>query len=173
MIPILIVLLGCPREEAGPDIRGGGYPVAQLSPAARAAVYDRALRESFDVNEALVLLIDPARLPRAGGWQRDERVPSPVLSSLEGLGAVRGRCEATGDTTHAPRCDHVRPGYVVRVSDIFDRAGDSVRVFVAWDQYQPAAEAGTRGRFSFEDGYDLIPNGNAWRVVRRARRSRT
>jgi hypothetical protein len=94
------------------------------------------------------------------------------LSALEGLGAVRGRCESGGDTTYAPRCENARPGYVVRLSDIFDRPGDSVRVFLTWDRYQPRGVEGALGRYSFEDGYDLVPDGDRWRVVRRSRRSR-
>jgi hypothetical protein len=143
-----------------------------MSPPQRAAVYDRALREAFNVNDdALVLLIDPARLPRTGGMARGDRIPAPVLGALEARRTVRGRCEPAVDTTRAARCDSTRPGYVVRLSDIFDRTGDSVRVFIAVERYQPVGTEGTFGRFAFEDGYDLVPAVAGWRVVRRARRS--
>jgi hypothetical protein len=158
-------------EKAAADLRGEGAPVAQIPPAERAAIYDRALRAAFDVNEALVLLVDPAKLPRSGGVARGDRIPAPVLAALERLGSVRGRCEPAVDTTRAARCQHASAGYVVRMSDVFDRAGDSVRVFIAVERYQPAGEQGYVARFAFEDGYDLVPKGAGWRVVRRGRKT--
>jgi hypothetical protein len=160
----------CARPEQSADLRGAGHPVARLSPADRAAAYDVALRQVFDVDSALTLLVDPAALPRDGGYERAHPIPGPVLLALRSNGAVRGTCEpARSEPGHAPSCRAGRAGYVVRLSDIFQLPGDTVRLFVAVERYR-TPDAGSVKRFAFEDGYELSRAARGWSVEKRARR---
>ena len=65
----LCLLLACSRDA--PDdsgvMRGRGLKPALLAPAAEAAVYDAAVRASFDVEPGLLLMLHPRRLPRSAG----------------------------------------------------------------------------------------------------------
>jgi hypothetical protein len=143
-----------------------------LQPAVRAAAYDAALRESFDVDSALVLLVDPALLPRDGSYVRDDPLPGPVIRVLRESGTVRGVCEpARPDPRGAPRCPAPLPGYAVRFSEVYQMPGDTVRLFVAAERFRTTQGAGPAQRFAFESGFQLVRRGARWVVVRQARRT--
>ena len=58
---LLVNVIACgDRGGDGPDVRGNGLRPAALDDHGRALVYDAALRQAFDVDSALVLLVDPA-----------------------------------------------------------------------------------------------------------------
>lgn len=165
---------GCERRAgASDDVRGAGLPVATLPPAAAAAAYDAALRESFDVDSALVLVVDPARLPRDGSLQRQQRMDDAVVSALIAGRTVRDSCEPhRPEPRRAPQCPTSGPGYVVRFSDIYQMTGDSARLFVAAERFQTRSGIGPAGRFAFESGFQLVRRGGRWTVVAEGRRQK-
>ncbi|MFL5560466.1 MAG: hypothetical protein ACJ79K_03240 [Gemmatimonadaceae bacterium] len=158
------------RGGDGPDVRGNGLRAAPLDNRARAAVYDAALRQAFDVDSALVLLVDPAILPRNGTFARDAKLDDDVVAELQRSGITRGTCETTEDTRHAPKCTAAGPGYVVRFSDVFQAKGDTVRVFVAAQRFHTTSGLGPTSRFAFESGFEIVRQGSGWRVAREGRR---
>ena len=158
------------RGADGPDVRGSGLRAAPLDNRARAAVYDAALRQAFDVDSALVLLVDPAILPRNGTFARDAKLDDDVVAGLQRSGVTRGTCETTEDTRRAPQCTAAGPGYVVRFSDVFQAKGDTVRVFVAAQRFRTTSGLGPASRFAFESGFEIVRQGSGWRVAREGRR---
>lgn len=158
------------RGGDGPDVRGSGLRAAPLDDRGRAAVYDAALRQAFDVDSALVLLVDPAILPRNGTFARDAKLDDDVVARLQQAGATRGTCETTEDTRRTPRCAAAGPGYVLRFSDVFQAKGDTVRVFVAAQRFRTASGLGPTSRFAFESGFEIVRQGSGWRVAREGRR---
>ena len=170
---LLLSVVACNAGgDAGGDIRGGGAPSAKLDAAQRAGAYDAALREAFDVRDsALVLLIDRSILPRSGGWESRDTLDASVVRELLNAGAIRGECTPVRkDTKHGPTCVSNAPGYVVRVTDLFQMRGDTVRMFVAADRFQTASGIGPAQKFSFESGYELMRKNGKWVVVREGRR---
>ena len=166
------VALSCRGADTdGPDIRGNGLRAATVDADQRAGAYDAALRQAFDVDSMLVLLLDPAILPRNGSFARDAKLGDDVARALVRGGMVRGTCEpAGGDARHAPKCPVAAPGYVVRFSDIYQMQGDTVRLFLSADRFQTTSGVGPGARFSFESGFEIVRQGNTWRVAREGRR---
>lgn len=168
---LLVNVIACgDRGGDGPDIRGSGLRPAALDDHARALVYGAALRQAFDVDSALVLMVDPAILPRNGSFTRDSKLNDAVVSDMQRAGVARGTCETTEDTKHAPQCAAAGPGYVVRFSDVFQGKGDTVRVFVAAQRFRTTSGLGPAGRFAFESGFEVVKRGDGWRVAREGRR---
>lgn len=171
LIALLIVAAACSGAESdGPDIRGGGHRAAALDAGQRAGAYDAALRQAFDVDSALMLLVDPAILPRNGTFARDAKLGDDVVQALQRAGAARGTCEAAEDEKRAPRCNASAPGYVVRFSDIYQMQGDTVRLFLAARRFQTTSGIGPSTRFAFESGFEVVRQGSGWRVAREGRR---
>lgn len=172
LVPVLVASAACHSADSdGPDIRGNGLRAASLDAGQRARAYDAALRQAFDVDSTLVLLVDPAILPRNGSFARDAKLGDDVTRALTGEGMVRGTCEpAEPDRQHAPRCASAAPGYVVRFSDIYQMQGDTVRLFVAANRFQTTSGVGPGTRFAFESGFEVVRQGDAWRVAREGRR---
>jgi hypothetical protein len=157
--------------DSGPDIRGGGAPSAKLDPAQRAGAYDAALREAFDVDSALVLLVDRAVLPRNGTFESRDTLDAAVVRELRNAGAIHGECAPVRkDAKHGPTCVSDGPGYVVRFTDLYQMRGDTVRMFLAADRFQTASGIGPAQKFSFESGFELLRKGGKWTVVREGRR---
>ena len=133
--------------------------------------YDAALREAFNVDSELVLLIDRSILPRSGGWESRDTLDAAVVRELRSAGAIRGECvPVRKDTKHGPTCVSNAPGYVVRVTDLFQVRGDTVRMFLAADRFHTATGIGPAQKFSFESGYELLRKNGKWAVVREGRR---
>jgi hypothetical protein len=154
----------------GPDVRGAGLRAAPLDDRGRAQVYAAALRQAFDVDSALVLLVDPAILPRNGTFARDAKLSDEVVGTMQRAGVSRGTCETPEDQSHAPRCSASGPGYVVRFSDVYQAKGDTVRVFLAAQRFRTTTGVGPAGRFAFETGFEVVKQGSGWRVAREGRR---
>jgi len=154
----------------GPDVRGAGLRTAALDDRGRAQVYAAALRQAFDVDSSLVLLVDPAILPRNGTFARNAKLSDDVVSTMRSEGVARGTCETAADQSHAPRCAASGPGYVVRFSDVYQANGDTVRVFLAAQRFRTTSGVGPAGRFAFESGFEVVKQGGAWRVAREGRR---
>jgi hypothetical protein len=154
----------------GPDVRGGGLRTAAIDAHGRAAVYAAALRQAFDVDSALVLLVDPAILPRNGSFDRDVKLDDQVVSAMQHAGIIRGTCQTIDDERRAPQCAASGPGYVVRFSDVYQGKGDTVRVFVAAQRFRTTSGIGPATRFSFESAFEIVRQGDGWRVAREGRR---
>jgi len=154
----------------GPDVRGAGLRPAPLDDQGRAQVYAAALRQAFDVDSALVLLVDPAILPRNGTFARDTKLSDDVVGAMRNAGVARGTCETAEDQSHAPRCAAPGPGYVVRFSDVYQAKGDTVRVFLAAQRFRTTTGLGPSQRFAFETGFEVVKQGSGWRVAREGRR---
>ncbi|HJU65563.1 MAG TPA: hypothetical protein VJ596_07785, partial [Gemmatimonadaceae bacterium] len=126
---VLVLASSCGREDEGPNARGAGLRSAALQPATRAEAYATALRGVFDVGPGLVLLLDPRVLPRSRIGESRGQVPQEVVHVLRASGAIHGTCQA--DTTAekaAPICAAESAGYIIRVSDVFAMAGDTVQL---------------------------------------------
>lgn len=173
IVPLFaLILAACTGGgDDGPDIRGGGAPAAKVDAAQRAGAYDAALRQAFDVDSALVLLVDPAILPRNGGFESRDTLDAAVVRALRNAGAIHGVCApARKDARHGPTCVSPAPGYVVRFTDLYQMRGDTVRMFLAADRFQTASGIGPAQKFSFESGFELLRKGGQWTVVKEGRR---
>ena len=168
---LLVNVIACgERGGDGPDIRGGGLRPAPLDDRGRAGVYSAALRQAFDVDSALVLLVDPAILPRNGSFDRDATLSDDVVTTMQRSGITRGTCEAAGEERRAPSCAAAAPGYVVRFSDVYQGMGDTVRVFLAAERFRTTSGVGPSQRFAFESAFEVVKQGGGWRVAREGRR---
>ena len=154
----------------GPDVRGAGLRAAPLDDRGRAQVYAATLRQAFDVDSALVLLVDPAILPRNGSFARDAKLGDDVVGGIQRAGVSRGTCETPEDQSHTPQCAAPGPGYVVRFSDVYQGKGDTVRVFLAARRFRTTTGLGPAARFAFETGFEVVKQGGGWRVAREGRR---
>lgn len=170
----LALACGGSDPDAG-FVRGRGLRPAGLAPAAQAGVYAAALGAAFELEPALSLLLDPRQLPREGGFGAGPAVPAALVAELQRRGVVRGRCEPPVDSSsagpvrrEAPRCAAEAPGYVVRASDVFRVAGDTVQLHLAAERYR-TPRGDPQEALSFEKVYKLTARGDAWRVVGEAR----
>ncbi len=150
-------------------VRGPRLPVADLPVASQAAVYDAAVRASFNVEPGLVLMAHPRLLPRTTGYEGGEPMPPALLEALRARGVAQGTCDpkhqAPRDT---PRCPGAQAGYVVRASQPFRAAGDTIQIHFAAEAF--AAEQGARPQaLRFEKIYQMVGSGTQWRVAREAR----
>ncbi len=128
-----------------------------------------AARAAFDFGQELVLQLHPLRLPRTGGSEGGDSVPSAVARWLRDKGVVRGTClprrESARDT---PRCADADAGYVLRLSEPLRAAGDTVQLYLQAERY--ASERGRKPEaLRFEKTYQFVGRGSDWRVVREAR----
>ncbi len=172
---VLALMLGavaCTGDEPNASDRGSGRPVASLSPERAAAAYTSGMRGMFDLGPGLVLLLNPVRLPRSRSAEGADSLPDDIVGALRRLGSIQGFCEPRrgDDARHAPICDHPSAGYIIRVSDIFQGQGDTVRLYVTAERYRPSADtSGFQPPLRLEQRYELTPRGEAWAVARKSR----
>jgi hypothetical protein len=170
LVMVTALTLAC---SAAPDdsnvARGRGLKPATLPPATEASVVNAAIRGAFDVVPSLVLMVHPRRLPRTAGYEGGDAVPAALVAELRQAGLVRGSCEPKHDAPHdTPRCPGPDAGYVVRVSDVFQGAGDTLQINFAAEKF--AAATGRKPEaLRFEKIYQLKRESTGWRVVREAR----
>ena len=173
---ILLVTLGyaCKRDGDSNVQRGRGLKPAALSDLERSNVYNAALRATFDMDDpALSLLLDPRFLPLKPGVGLGTPMPGGLTSTLRGRGIVKGTCSVpTAGTRKTLLCNAERPGYVVRFSDIFAAAGDSVQVYVFVQKYD-TPESGGSEALRFEKVYLLVRQDGVWRAAREGRMPRS
>ena len=161
-------------DDAANFARGRGLQPAGLAPPAQAEAYKAALGAAFDLEPALSLLLDPRQLPRDAGFGAGPPMPPAVVAELRRRGVVRGSCQPPLDTSagptrrEAPPCEAADPGYVVRASDVFRVAADTVQVHLGAERYRTPT-GGPQEALSFEKVYKLAARGGAWRVVGEAR----
>ena len=95
-------VIACGKSGSdGPDVRGNGLRAAGMDDRARALVYDAALRQAFDVDSTLVLLVDPAILPRNGSFARDAELSPDAVAGVQRAGMTRGTCETLRSSNQA------------------------------------------------------------------------
>ena len=161
-------LPGCTGSDSDAQIvRGRGLQVMKLHDDAEAALYRAAANAAFNVGPGLTLLVHPRRLPRGAGLAGGDPLPQGLISALRERGIVQGTCEPpVGRDT--PQCAASAPGYVIRGSDAFRAAGDTVLFHFMAERYATAG-TGRQDALRFEKIYQLVPRGNEWRVAREAR----
>jgi hypothetical protein len=167
---LIVSSIGACGGDASNDVRGRGMAIAQLSPAAQAAVYDAAARGAFDVNDpALSLLLDARLLPRTIGLASSGRLPESVTEEMHRRGTIKGTCEPALDGGRGtPRCSADLPGYVVRFSPVFTLRGDSTQVYIYAQKYDTKG-SGNSPPLRFERAYQVVRRGDGWRAVREGR----
>jgi hypothetical protein len=169
LVLVTVALSACGSDSAD-AIRGKGLKPASLPPAEQAAIYAAAASGSFDIGPSLVLLVDRSMLPRDAGYGDGGELPDDVLKAMLGTPAFQGTCKPVPDRdpTRAPTCPVTDAGYAMRVSPIFQAAGDTLLVYEAADRYD-TRKSGGHARFLMEEAYKLVPSGKRWRVATKAR----
>lgn len=164
----LVLLLAC-EEDTSKYARGRGLEVAQLSAADRATIYAASLGGAFDLDPGLSLLVDTTMLTRVAGDGLGGALGTDVRAALRGTGVTKGECTPQRRApTRTPVCRADLPGYVVRFSEVFAMAGDSVQTHLLADRYDTPA-TGEHNRFRIEQAYQLVRRNGGWSVVRKAR----
>jgi len=170
-LPLLVLVVACSGDA--PDdanvARGRGLKPAAPSAAVEAAIYDAAVRASFNVEPGLVLMVHPRRLPRTAGYEGGDTMPAALVRALRERGVVHGICEPKHDAPRdTPRCTGPQAGYVVRASPVVQAGRDTLQLNFAAEAF--GAETGPRPQaLRFEKIYQLVGSGSQWRVVREAR----
>jgi len=92
-----------------------------------------------------------------------------VVRALHDQGTVRGTCQAPPEGTRKTiNCGAPRPGYVVRFSEVFRLAADSVQVYVGVQKYD-TPESGATEALQFENVYQVVRHDGDWSAAREAR----
>ena len=169
---MLAVAAACAPAEPE-DGRGAGLGTASLPVADQARSYGAALRTAFELGPELSLLLDPGKLPRGSGEAARDSMPHDVARAMLESGVIQGQCEPKpGARAHyAPICEAPIPGYVVRVSDVYELGRDSLQLHVLIRRYDTPT-TGPHSEFAFEEAYQLVRRDGDWRVVRKARLAR-
>jgi hypothetical protein len=170
-VVLALLLLGCHDGETadGSVVRGVGLRVASLPVGTRADIYAATVGAAFDVGPSLVLLVHPKLLPRTAGLGGGATLPTELVTALLRTGTIRGTCLAQGVPTRgAPSCAAPAPGYVVRFSDVLQRSGDTLQVYLEAERYRTVA-SGPAQAFRFEKAYQLVRRGERWVVAREGR----
>jgi hypothetical protein len=168
-IAAAVVLSAC-SSGSGDVARGAGLEPASLTAVQQAAVYAATASGSFDIGPSLILLVDSTMLPRDAGYGDGGTLPDDVLKAMLGTEVFQGTCKPipARAPARAPSCPVTDAGYAVRVSPIFDAAGDTLLVYEAADRYD-TRRSGGHERFLMEEAYKVVPRGKSWRVVSKAR----
>ena len=169
----MVMLAACTSDGKGAHAsgRGAGLDPASLPASASAAAYAAALGQAFDIGPGLVLLLDPTLLPSAGSGNATRELAPDVARRLRSTGVTQGTCEPRpGRSGAAPTCAARMAGYVVRVSDIFRLARDTVQLYVTAERYRPARDSTHfASPLRFEQRYSLARHGGGWVVVTQER----
>jgi hypothetical protein len=169
---LLLIALACAGGEADGNARGGGLPEADLPLARQASAYATGMRGMFDVGPGLVLLLDPAILPRSRTGQATDSAGADLQQALRATGTIQGTCAPRrgSDRRSAPICAAEAAGYIIRVSHIFQARGDTVQLYVTAERYRASRDTtGFQPPLRIEQRYDLTPRGGEWSVARKAR----
>ena len=165
-----IVAACAPVPEEG---RGAGLENASLPAVEQAGSYGAALRTAFELGPELSLLLDTGKLPRGTSDAARDTMPREVTQAMLAAGVIQGKCtpKPGAKPRYAPICEAPIPGYVVRVSDVYELAGDTLQLHVLIRRYDTPG-AGPHSEFAFEEAYQLVRRDGDWRVVRKARLAR-
>jgi len=168
---MLVAACSGERGHGSPNDRGAGLEAAHLSAEQQASAYASALSGAFDLGPSLVLLLDPALLPRRRSDQPSDTLPAGVVRALSARGVVQGSCAAVAPSTRlAPVCKAQSAGYKVQFSPVFRMRGDTVQVYLVAERYRPTADTvGYQPPLELEQRYALVRSGRQWRIVRQER----
>ena len=168
--PILLAALACQRAAPVDDARSEGMSVIARPVVIHARIFEAAARAAFDFGPGLVLLLDPTHLPPGSGYEGGPPVPDSLRDALIAAGVVAGTCTPKRESDQrAPTCAADRSGYVLRASELFGGAGDTVQMYLASEVYASSKGPGQQP-FAFEMAYKLVPgSGGRWRVVAEGR----
>lgn len=173
MLAVAISIAACSGhgEASSPNDRGAGLTVETLSADQQAAAYAAALGGAFDLGPPLVLLLDPALLPRRRGTEASDSLPAAVSRALASRGVIQGACAAAPSSARdAPICRAQSAGYKVQFSPVFRLARDTAQVYLVAERYRPASDsAGYQPPLQFEQRYALVRSGQRWRIARQER----
>lgn len=171
LLPVLslgLLVVACKGEESDDKfVRGRGRQVMSLRDDSKVALYRAAIGASFETGPGLTVLLHPRKLPRTAGIAGGDSVPASLVRALREAGVVAGTCEPPGGRD-TPRCEAPAAGYIVRGSDVFRGAADTVEFNFSAERYATPS-SGPQDALRFEKIYQLVPRGNEWRVVREAR----
>jgi hypothetical protein len=80
-------------------------------------------------------------------------------------GLVHGTCQlSTTDDRHTPVCETATAGYIVRFSEIFRIAPDTVQVHLLSVRYQTPTSTPSES-LRFEKVYRIVGAGDKWRAI--------
>ncbi|MEO8334866.1 MAG: hypothetical protein ABI664_07830 [bacterium] len=166
---LLCLALAC---SGAPDdsnaFRGRGLKPVALPAAAEAAIYQAAVRASFDPDPALVLVVHKRKLPLIAGYDGGDVMPPALVSELRDRGVVSGTCDPKREAAKTPRCTGSRTGYVIRGSPVVQAGRDTVQMNFAAEVFGPETGQGPES-LRFEKIYQFVGSGTTWRVAREAR----
>ena len=166
---LLCLALACGGAADDSNVfRGRGLKPVTLSPAAEAAIYDAAVRASFDPDPSLVLLAHKRKLPLIAGYDGGDRVPAALVTALRERSVVSGTCDPKREAARTPRCTGQRTGYVIRASPVVQVGRDTVQINFAAEVFGPETGQSPQS-LRFEKIYQLVGGGTQWRVAREAR----
>ncbi|CAN5910849.1 hypothetical protein BH11GEM2_BH11GEM2_28100 [soil metagenome] len=164
----LLVTACSGADPADSYVRGRGLKVASLSADAESRIFGAAVGAAFDVTPDLSLRLHPRRLPRTAGDSGGAPAQATLVRALRDRGVIIGTCEPKRDTPRdKPRCAGPEAGYIIRASDVFAMAGDTLEVYFAAETYG-AATGRKPDALRFERIYKLVKRGESWRVAREA-----
>ena len=172
VVVVVAAAAACGREpEGSPTDRGAGLAAVELPPSEQAGAYAAALRGAFDLGPGLVLLVNPALLPRGRDEEVADTLAPEVVEALNASRVVQGSCTPSEAVeTMAPICPGANAGYVVRFSELFGVGGDTVQLYVTFDSYRPSQDTSAyQAPIRLEQRYELAKRGPAWVVARKER----
>jgi hypothetical protein len=166
----LVAACSSERSSDAPS-RGAGLRPATLSAAEQGTAYASALRATFEIQPNLVLLLDPALLPSARGGTSTHDLSPDVIGRMRSAGVIQGTCQPSRRAARAsPVCAAERAGYVIRVSDIFRLAADTVQRYLTAERFRAARDtSGYQPPFQFEQRHQLVRRDDAWVVSKQER----
>lgn len=149
--------------------RGHKRAVATVSADAESQIIEAAVLEAFDVDPSLTLRAHPRRLPREAGDSGGTPVASGLVRALRDGGLVIGTCEPIRESARdTPRCAGPEAGYIIRASDVFVITRDTFEINLAAEKFG-AATGQKPEALRFEKVYQLVRDGQRWRVAREGR----
>lgn len=162
-------LVGCTSSRPDAYVRGHDDAIATLPLKDRIQIYQEAIGGAFQVGDpSLYLLLDPRLLPREGGYGDGPAVSQATRNELLKSHIVQGVCQPTGGGAKVAHCEASLAGYVIRLSDVFQAAHDTMVVNLYVQRYSTPSSAGV-GHLRFERIYKLVKHGATWDAVAEGR----
>ncbi len=169
-VAAIALLVGCDtRTPEDSYARGHGVSVAKVSSDAESQIVEAAIRTAFDVEPALTLRMHPRRLPRSAGDSGGNPMASDVVRSLRARGLVIGTCDPIRSSPRdTPRCAGPEAGYIIRTSEVFAISRDTLELNLSAEKFG-AATGQKPEALRFEKVYQVVKEGQRWRVAREGR----
>ncbi|MDQ6830082.1 MAG: hypothetical protein M3081_14590 [Gemmatimonadota bacterium] len=154
--------------------RGRGLSVAELNAVDQAHAYEIAVRGAFHLESALVLLLNPAHLPRKRDAQPADSLAPGVIKELRSMDVIQGACDAVAPSPkRTPICEGTLAGYEVQLSDIFQVSPDTVQFYITAERFRPSSDTlHNQQPLKLEQRYTLVRRAMAWSVAKKERMSK-